>query len=504
MDNPAPSARPLSILLITADQMRFDAVAAHGNPAIRTPNLDRLVARGTTFERAYTESPVCVPARAAILTGLLPHESGVFDNGSPLQDGEPTVVRDLAEVGYHTQAIGKMHFTPRRASHGFESLWLSEEVPDSPDTDEFLADMVAAGAGHVLEPHGVRHELYYSPQPSQLPTELHTTTWTGRRTAEYLRARGRADGSFFCWTSFIKPHPPFDPPAPYYLMYDPLEMPDPIRSGEPGEGTEFNAALQHRVKWTRPDLDVDRVRTMRAYYYACVTHVDAEIGRILDTLDETGLANSTLVVFTADHGEYLGDHGCFGKRGYHDSAARIPLILAGPGVPADAHVESLVGLTDLAPTFRAAAGLTGTASGHGLDLRALASGAGGRELLIGQYNEGARGLYFATDGRHKYIYSAADHREWLLEVGTDETVDLVGAPEAAVILGALRTALIGRLRRDGYDEPLEGGEWRRYPTPPALPLPGEGDREPTGRGRQYPSWRETPAEGRAVGTEFYA
>jgi arylsulfatase A-like enzyme len=501
---PAPDAPARNVLLITADQMRFDAIAAHGNPVIRTPNLDRLVARGTTFERAYTESPVCVPARAAILTGLLPHEGGVFDNGTPLADGEPTFVRDLAAAGHHTQAIGKMHFTPRRASHGFDELWLSEEVPDSPDTDEFLADLLAAGVQHVLEPHGLRHELYYSPQPSQLPAELHTTTWTGRRTAEYLRARAADARPFACWTSFIKPHPPFDPPMPYALMYDPLDMPDPIRSGAPGEGTEYAAALQHRVKWTRPDLDLDRVRTMRAYYYACVTHVDEEIGRILDALDETGLAESTLVVFTADHGEYLGDHGCFGKRGYHDPAARIPMILAGPGVPEGVEVDALVGLTDLAPTFRAAAGIDSAAPGSGRDLRAVAVDGAGRELLVGQYNERERGLYFATDGRHKYIYSAPDRREWLLEIGTDETVDLAGIPESAGILAALRAALIERFRRDGYLDPLDGEGWREYPVPPSFPLPGSGDRDPTARGRQYPTWRDNPAVGRRVGEGFYA
>src|SRR5690606_26804564 len=145
---PDVPARP-HVLLIMADPFRYDAIAAHGNPHVRTPNLDRLVASGVSFRRAYTESPVCVPARACLMTGRLPHRSGVFDNGTPLADGTPTVMRSLAAAGYRTQAIGKMHFTPPRARHGFDELWLSEEIPAAADEDDYLTDLLAAGVDHV-------------------------------------------------------------------------------------------------------------------------------------------------------------------------------------------------------------------------------------------------------------------------------------------------------------------------------------------------------------------
>lgn len=502
------NARP-NVLLITADQFRFDAIAAHGNPYIRTPHLDRLVAGGVSFHRAYAESPVCVPARACLLTGRLPHRNGVFSNATPLVDGVPTITRSLAAAGYHTQAIGKMHFTPVRASHGFQRRWLSEEIPASVDEDDYLTDLLAAGVDHVLEPHGVRHELYYSPQPSQLPADLHTTGWTGRRTREYLTEAAEREQPFLCWTSFIKPHPPFDPPVPYSLWYDPLEMPDPVRDEAELDRLDYHAYRQHRVKWTHPDLDLDRVRVIRAYYYACVSHVDAEIGRILDTLSATGLRENTLVIFTADHGEYLGDHWSFGKRGFHDAAARIPLVLSWPGVlPPGATTTALAGLTDLAPTLLAATGAAPAGldpDGH--DLLPVATGErrSVRDVLLGQYNAAALGLYCAMDARHKYVYSAADDRESLYRVGSDELSDACDA------IPALRAALLDRFRTDGYLEPLAGDglpgppatlTWRRYPSPP--PVPAGPDRDPAGRGRQYPQWRANPAAGRAEADDSYA
>lgn len=496
------TGRP-NVLLITADQFRFDAIAAHGNPHLRTPNLDRLVAEGVSFQRAYAESPVCVPARASLLTGRLPHRSGVFSNATPLADGVPTVVRSVA-AGYHTQAIGKMHFTPVRAGHGFERLWLSEEIPATVEEDDYLTDLVAARVDHVPEPHGVRHELYYSPQPSQLPAELHTTGWTGRRTRDYLAEAAGSGQPFFCWTSFIKPHPPFDPPYPYYLWYDPLEMPDPVRGED--EALGYHAYRQHRVKWTRPDLDLDRVRVMRAYYYACVSHVDAEIGRILDQLESTGLAGNTLVVFTADHGEYLGDHWSFGKRGFHDPAARIPMVLRWPGrLPTGAAPEALAGLTDLAPTVLAATGAAPAGvdpDGHDLLPVATGESRAVREVWFGQYHAGPLALYCAMDADHKYVYSAADDRESLYRVGSDETEDLSRSPGSGAPLRALRAALHDRFRADGYLEPLDGDGWRRYPPPPPVPLGP--DRDPAGRGRQYPQWRPDPAAGRVEPDDSYA
>jgi arylsulfatase len=482
-----------NILLIMCDQLRYDAIAAHGNPAIDTPNLDRLATSGVSFRRAYTESPVCVPARGIALTGRLPHRTGVVDNQRQLAPDTPTFATELARGGYVTQAIGKMHFRPVREPYGFQRLWLSEEIPQLVEDDDYLTAVIAAGHGHLLEPHGVRHELYYVPQPSQLPENLTTTAWTGQRTIDFLREHAsRNSEPFLCWTSFIKPHPPFDPPAPWYLRYDPLQMPDPVRSPAERERLLHHVRQQHRAKWTSPDFEINRIRTIRAYYYALVSFVDHWVGRIIDALEDLGLRDNTLLVFTADHGEYLGDHWAFGKRGFHDAAARLPFVASWPDrLPQGRSVNALIGLEDLAPTLLAAAGIdTAALAADGIDLLPLASGEidHGHDHLIGQFQQAATGLYLSMDRDFKYIYSAADHRELLLRVGsqTDETVDLATDPNYEDVLSDLRNRVIRRFQEDDYLMPLDGHGWREFP--PSVDIGEPDDRLSDGRGRQYPLW----------------
>jgi arylsulfatase len=486
----AAGDRP-NVLLVMLDQMRWDAIAHHGNGAVRTPAMDALCRRGTTFSRAYTPSPVCVPSRAALLTGLLPHRSGVVSNATPLAEGTDTVAHAMRRAGYDTCAIGKMHFTPVRADHGFDRMLLSEEIPDRVEDDDYLQDLVAAGFGHVEEPHGVRHELYYTPQPSQLPEQHHTTAWTGRRTVEFLEQRAARDPAepFFCFTSFIKPHPPFDPPSPWHRMYDPLDMPDPVRELGELDALSYQQRIQHRVKWMPPDADLLRLRTMRAYYYACVSFVDAWLGRISETLERTGLAENTVVVLTSDHGEYLGDHWSFGKRGFHEVTAGIPLVVAGPGVRAGVCSDALVMLPDVTATLADAAGAELAVRPDGESLLPLLAGerTTHHDWLSGQLGEGAPALYMATDDRWKYVYGAADQREWLFDLAdARETVDLSAEPAAAAELQRLRGLLVERLRADGYDDPFDGDRWRRLPARDGEPELA--DRDPAGRGRQYAVW----------------
>jgi choline-sulfatase len=486
-------ATPPNVLLIMADQHRGDVLGcaqpSAGAPwPVQTPNLDRLAGAGVRFRRAYTESPVCVSARSILLTGRLPHRTSVVDNGYSVPPGVATLPRLLASRGYHGQAIGKMHFTPVRESHGLERMWLSEEIPETPDEDEFLQHVIASGFGHVEEPHGARHEMYYIPQVSQLPAGLHTTAWTGARTVEYLRERAGASGGrpFFCWTSFIKPHPPFDPPAPWHTLYRPTEFALPARrDDEPARHTYYHLR-QNRFKWTDLRPDNHMVRLMRSYYAASVSFVDYWVGQIIDTVDHLGLRDDTLILYVADHGEYLGDHHAFGKRGYHDPACRIPFIVSWPGhVPQGEVRDHLVGLADVVPTILAATG--GRTLGEaaqveldGIDLAPVArdGSAPGRDVLIGQLAEGRLGLYLAMDASWKYVYSAPDDRELLIHRGTGSGPETdwrecddhatSSAPDAIEARGRLRRAIQSRFASDGYILPLDPSEahgWRRFPAP---------------------------------------
>ena len=465
---------PVNVLVITTDQQRADAMGCAGNPFILTPTLDRLAAQGARFDRCYTPSPVCAPARFALMSGLLPHRNGCYNNGSPMDPNLPTLPGVLAESGYVTHAVGKMHFAPPRRALGFQSMELSEEIPGSVEEDDFLSFLQGKGFSHVHEPHGVRGEMYYIPQVSQLPAELHTTAWTADRAAHFLRAHDQRR-PFFLWVSFIKPHPPFDPPVPWNRLYRTIDMPKPFRPDGFEAMQTWWMRHQNRYKYRESGPDDTLARTIRAAYYACVSFIDHHLGRLLRVLELTGMAGHTLVVFTSDHGELLGDYGSWGKRSFLDPSARVPLIVRWPGhVAPHTVVGEAVSLVDVMPTALVAAGMDPTP--YGLDGAPLTERPEGRRVY-GQVGSGDKGSYMVTDGRQKYFYSAPDDREFLFDLtaGPYEVANLAGDPAWAPILGDLRGSLLARLSRDGYGEPVAGDQWRRYP-PPDEPADPDADR----------------------------
>ncbi len=464
-----------NILLLFADQFRADALGAAGNALIRTPVLDDLCAAGTRFDRTYTPSPVCVPARFSVLTGLYPHRSGCANNGEPMSPELPTFPAVLTEAGYQTIGIGKMHFHPVRARFGLEKTVLSEEIPRSPEEDEFLRDLIAAGFGHVHEPHGIRSELYYIPQVSQLPAHLHTTAWTADQTIRFLRERDKSR-PFFVWTSFIKPHPPFDPPVPWNKLYRDWEMPLPHRPERWRELVTWHMRFQNHYKRRDDGTDNNLLRAMKAAYYACISFIDYHAGRILEELDRQGLLENTLIVFAADHGELLGDYYSFGKRCFLDPSARVPLIVRWPvDFPAGKVCSMPASLVDLFPTFLQVAGVDWERfRPDGFPLQQVVAGRADRAYVVGQLSRRSTGVYFLYDGRHKYIYSSPDRREYLLDLEQDpgETRNFALDASLAGLVAGLREQLIDHFRQDGYLEPLgPGSSWTEYPSAPAVEPP---------------------------------
>jgi arylsulfatase len=451
---------PPNILLLFTDQQRADTIAALGNPVIRTPTLDRFAREGTAFTRAYTPSPVCVPARHALITGLPPHRSGVVDN---VEDAPParSIMEVLTGCGYQTHGVGKMHFAsgdPRR-SWGFASRDYSEELDPTDDYVQFLA---ANGFGHVLDPHGFRSEYYYLPQPSQVPAHLHHTAWVADRSIDFLRRRDRRR-PFFLWSSFIKPHPPFETPNPWSRLYRSADMPDPI----PADGAvtrSFWQRVQNRYKYMDGGANPHLVRTQRAAYYAAISFIDYHVGRLLAELGEA--ADNTLIVFASDHGEMLGDFGCFGKRCMREAAARVPLIVRQPGVFAPGgRCGQPVSLLDLFPTFAAAARAPlESPTELADDLARVVRERGRRTHMLSQFSQRSLGLYMAAEAEWKYIYSTPDRREWLFHLATDphEQRDLSTDPSSGAHLERLRGHLIRQFERDGYTAAVQDGHWRHY------------------------------------------
>lgn len=412
-----PSTRP-NILHLFTDQQRFDTIHALGNGILQTPHLDRLVQGGTAFTSAYTPSPECVPARCCMITGMYADKTGCGSNAETMVPADhPTLMSLLAGAGYRTHGVGKCHFTPAPwALRGFQTRDTSEEIAEDPQGDDFLKSLSKAGWDHVLEPHGVRGEMYYIPQPSQLPQEHHHSHWVADRCNGFIRKQKHNKSPWYLYAGFIHPHPPFAPPNPWHKLYRAPEMPLPYLPKNADELTCFINHFQNRYKYRDRGLDLNLVRCIRAYYYACISFMDYQVGRILAVLEQTGQLKNTLIVFSSDHGELLGDFGCFGKRSFHEASLRVPLILHQPGIfRRGAVCETPVSLVDLLPTFLAAAGIPFPPECDGSDLARIAQGAERSSPVRFHYAQGNNAILGAVNHRWKYAWSAPDQREFLFD-----------------------------------------------------------------------------------------
>ena len=484
-------SRP-NVLLFFTDQQRFDTIAALGNGVIRTPNLDRLCAEGTAFTSAYSPSPVCVSARCSLHYGQYPWRTGCYDNGYDMPTDRPSFMDVLTEAGYRTHGIGKCHFTPDgHALRGFQSRETQEECTIR--NDDYVAHLHANGFEHVSDPHGARGQMYYTPQLAQMPARLHPTQWIGDRSVAFVEQQADANEPWMLFSSFIHPHPPFAPPVPWNKLYRVGSMPLPKLPADFESLHTYINRRQNRYKYRDRGLDMNLIRLIRAHYYACISFIDFQIGRMLSALEESGQLDDTLILFTSDHGEYLGDYQCFGKRGMHDSAARIPLIARMPGrFDGGQIVDEPANLVDIAPTILQTTGCK--IADHeldGADLRAVASGDADRAGGISQFNSGPNGVYMLAAKRWKYIYSAPDDKELLFDAVEDplETRNKATAPFMSGVRDEMKTALIAALRAGGEEAALDGDDWRRYPV---QTMPDDPD---DGLLTQDPAWAELGIEG---------
>ncbi|MEM9157569.1 MAG: sulfatase-like hydrolase/transferase [Verrucomicrobiota bacterium] len=453
-----------NILFILTDQFRSDCIAALGNDTIKTPNLDRLVRQGTTFTNCYTPSPVCCPARRSLTCGQPPHITGCVDNVEATE-ASPSFMEELADEGYQTHGIGKMHFSQDVGDWGFQSRDVSEELEEHSDGDDYRDFLVENGYEHVLDPHGLRSEFYYLPQPSQLPTELHNTHWVADKSIAFLENRDRSK-PFFLWSSFIKPHPPFESPNPWGRLYRMHEMDFPLAPNEGESHWTFWNRAQNRFKYAEGFADNRNLsRIIKAAYYGTISFIDYNIGRILDSLGSE--IENTVVIFSSDHGELLGDFGCYGKRSMLNASVKVPLIASLPGTFPEKYLcNAPTSLLDLFPTFQSLSGssLEGPSCEGKSLLESLESESDDR-IVFSQFSQSQYGLYMAASKRWKYIYSAADNKQWLFDLVNDpnELIDLSEVQEFATQLETMKSACIQRFRSDEYYPPIDGNDWRRYP-----------------------------------------
>jgi arylsulfatase len=418
-----------NILLICTDQHRFDVLGCYGNPHVKTPNIDRLAAEGVLFERCYTPNPVCAPTRASILTGRYPRAHGLWANGVPLPAHERLFTRTLAEEGYDCGLVGKLHLaacfkgrTEPRYDDGFTFFkWAHDPTHGSPENayhrwlERYHPDLYKAASAR-----GFGREGHNAVGFDTMPVEAHYTRWVAEETLSFLRADSgerESEKPFFLWTNFFDPHHPFVAPQEYLDRYDPAALPLPIgREGElatkPPILSEASQKSYAGMAKGYVEYGPEQIRETVRAYYAMVSFVDDEVGRIVAALEELGLRENTLIVFTSDHGEMLGDHQLMLKGPMmYEGATRVPLLLNWQGVlPQGERRAGFASLVDLCATALDAAGLPDLPTSQGSSLLPIARGeAEGRDYALCEYRDSGHPyeppvhVTMLRRGRHKLV-----------------------------------------------------------------------------------------------------
>jgi len=492
-----------SVLLFLTDQQRKDSIGAYGNPRIRTPHLDRLAREGVRFERAYTTNPFCCPARASILTGLYPRTHGVWHNGIQFDAVAPPTLGDLLqEQGYRTGSVGKVHLNAWFGPHpptgyqesqdywarhpelagwhgpycGFQEVelvighvhysvrgghyaaWLAQEFPEGRDL--------------LQRQRALRDLGYVDCWWNAIPDAYHYNTWIADRTIALIDRF--AGGPFFIHCSFPDPHHPFSACQPYASLYDPADMPDPLpasleelehlpphyRAMHLGEPSEFPS---WRPRPFAREIAGAPLREIMAQTYGMVTHVDRCIGRILDHLEARGLLDETLIIFTADHGEMLGDHGfLFKGPWFYQSLLNVPLLIRCPGGMPGVRQE-LVGHVDLVPTALDCLGLEVPEylPGHSLKGHLHGRPAFIRDAVLTEFRPDGKNMkvLHTPDWKYVYYHGAPYGELFNLREDPQERRNLFDDPACAGVRRELHDRLLAELVGTESSWPPRGA-WR--------------------------------------------
>jgi arylsulfatase A-like enzyme len=440
------TSTPRNILLITTDEQRFDSVGCMGNQYIRTPKIDALARRGTLFTHSFVQVPICIPSRTCLSTGRYAHQHGVMHMESvirkspALPPSEKMVSELLQERGYYTAAFGKIHVPARGFSQlaltgGKGARWTQAEglpIGPAPLGQTYARWLEARSPGAYAKIYEQRqqpeYKKYHTAIVNCLPLEHYVDYWIAQNTIEFLRLPPAHP--FFVWCGFCGPHGPLDPPEPYARMYPPEDAPLPATLQD---SMEAKPAF-HRKRGGLRNQDPNILRRVVAFYAALCTLLDAQVGRIMDVLTEQGLWENTLVVYTSDHGEMLGDFGMFGKAIFYEPVMRVPLIVAHPRAASNGRaLDGLVEQIDLAPTFMEYAGLPPLPQMEGASLLPILRGeSGGKPAVLCEYvsnDQRQRGKCVRTE-RYKYVFWGNAEMEEFYDLAEDpsERRNLVSNP----------------------------------------------------------------------------
>ena len=405
-----------NVLLIVADHWPASLLGAAGHPAIHTPTLDALCRNGRRYTNCYSETPVCLPARRTLMTGTTPREHGdrTFQPTRPMDPNLPTLAQTFRTAGYQAYGVGKTHTYPQRDRIGFDDLLLDDEgrtnfgVTD--DYEIFLGDSGCPGQqfGHGLANNS------YNATAWHLPEHLHATNWATFAMQRFIRRRDPTRPALW-YLGYRHPHPPLVPPQRFLDHYGDVEI------DKPHWGSWAKEKLPYNLQGVRArDVYSERQITWaRRAFYALCTQIDQQIGSLIGTIREEGILDETVVMFTSDHGDMLGNHGLWAKQTFYEGSANIPMILVGPRgderVGWNCADDRIAGLQDVMPTLLDLCGIEAPDTVRGQSMVSAPP----RDFLYGEFGEDKHSSRMIRSGQFKLIWYPVGNEFQLFDLDAD-------------------------------------------------------------------------------------
>ena len=453
-----------NILLIMIDQLRFDTLGFMGHKIVKTPHIDTLAGEGIIFNKAYSSCPSCIPARAALFTGLSQknHKRIGYLDGVKW-DYQTTLPEELAKQGYYTQCVGKMHVAPLRNNLGFHNVELHDgylHYYRRENTPSYENQKIADDYYYYLKNElGIEADTTdtgldcnsWVARPWIYDEKYHPTNWVSTRSIDFLRRRDR-DKPFFLMASYVRPHPPFDAPAYYFDLYKNENIPNSPVGDWVDENIMKNSPKDFMSSIAPNDDEL--IRQAKIGYYACITHLDHQIGRLIQELKERQLYDDTLIIFTSDHGELLMDHNLFRKALPYEGSSHIPFIISG-GYNAlkcvkNSVCNSIIELRDILPTLIDYVGGDVPKNIDGKSLLPLIQDTTKniREYLHGEHSYGDKSNHFIVTKKDKYIwyYKTGEEQYFNIENDPMEEKNLINNKDYKERIIKLKTYLIDELK----------------------------------------------------------
>lgn len=457
-----------NIVLIMTDEMRGDCMGIAGHPDVKTPYLDSLGAKGIVFDNAYSACPSCVPARAALHTGMTQrHHRRVGYEDKIQWDYSHTMAGEMAKNGYYTQCVGKMHVHPLRNYLGFHNVELHDgylheyRYGDTPyQTSQFVADDYfywlknEKGISYDVTDTGLDCNSWMA-RPWIYEENTHPTNWATTRSIDFLR-RKDPRMPFFLMLSYVRPHAPYDAPQYYFDLYKDKKLAPP-KYGDWDDREQLEKMGRIFNNSTGPS-DPELIRQQQIGYYACITHLDHQIGRLIQALIEHQVYEDTIILFTSDHGEMLSDHCICRKSRAYKGSSKIPMIISGAKeyIGETGVSDSLIELRDVMPTILKLTGAEIPDSVDGFSMLDLRKEENQREYIHGEHTAEQYSSQFIVTKEDKYIWYSQTgiERYFRLDQDPDETENKIFDLQYADRITYLRSRLIQELtgREEGYTD----------------------------------------------------